>query len=87
MAKGKAPLPWIPNALGLLNPASIMADDLPVHSHHSQIKMVLTSLPLHQFGSYDVQKRECRLHMRDVSNSGSLVSGGHYGREKNALGA
>lgn len=40
MAKGRAPLPWPTIALGLLIPVSIMADDLPVHSHHSQIKMV-----------------------------------------------
>jgi len=41
MAKGKGPLPWPSIASGLLIPLSIMADDLPAHSHHSQIKTVL----------------------------------------------
>lgn len=39
MDNEKGPLPWLPIALGLLIPVTIMADDSPVHSHRCQIKV------------------------------------------------
>lgn len=90
MAKGKDPLPWPPIALGLLIPVSIMADDLPVHSHHSQTKMVLQRFPCHYINPVHMMLRrmESALYTSGIiSNSGPLVSGGYCARKRMAVGA